>query len=161
LQFQSRFDAALAANDHARTLDPAHFHFLGGFALIYAGRAGEAVALMKTRGAMLGQTSSDLPMSTVLCDAHLHLGNYQEAIVHGERAAAGFNTYWNYLNLTAAYARTGDMVRAASARDELMRRVPALTIARFKAKQWSTHPTWVEQTEQHLIAGLRKAGVPE
>jgi tetratricopeptide (TPR) repeat protein len=161
LQFQSRFDAALAANDRARALDPAHFHFLGGFALIYAGRAAEAIALMEARSAMLGQTTGDLGMCTVVCDAHLHLGNYREAIVHGERAAAGFNTYWNYLNLTAAYARAADMVKAASNRDELMRRVPEFTIARFKAKQWSTHPTWLRQNEDHVIAGLSKAGVPE
>ena len=161
LQFQSRFEAVLAANDRARTLDPVHFHFLGGFALIYAGRAAEAVALIEARGALLGRTGGDLAMGTVVCDAYVHLGNYREAIVHGERAAAGFNTYWNYLNLTAAYAQAGDMARAASARDELMRRVPEFTIARFKAKQWSTHPTWVQQTEEHLIAGLRMAGVPE
>jgi len=81
--------------------------------------------------------------------------------MHGERSAAAFDTYWNYLNLAAAYAQVGDMVRATAAKDELMRYVPEFTIARFKAKQWSTHSTWVQQTEEHLIAGLRKAGVPE
>jgi hypothetical protein len=116
---------------------------------------------MEARSAMLGQTAGDLGMATVVCDAHLHLGNYREAILHGERAAAGFNTYWNYLNLTAAYAQAGDMVKAKSARDELMRRVPDFTITRFKDKQWSTDPTWTRQTEEHLITGLRKAGVPE
>jgi TolB-like protein len=161
LQFQSRFEAALAANDQGRALDPTRsgIFFLRGFLYIYAGRAGDAISLVQARDAMLEQT--DLAMFTLTCDAHLHLGNYAQAIVDGERAAAGFDSYWNYLNLTAAYAQSGDMARAASARDELMRRIPEFTIARFKAKQWSTDPTWVRQTEQHLIAGLRKAGVPE
>ena len=159
LQFQSRFEATLAANDRAQTLDPGHFFFLRGFAYIYAGRAAEALALVEARNAMLARTDFDLDI--VNCDAHLHLGNYREAIMHGERSAAAFDTYWNYLNLAAAYAQVGDMVRATAAKDELMRYVPEFTIARFKAKQWSTHSTWVQQTEEHLIAGLRKAGVPE
>jgi adenylate cyclase len=160
LQFTSRFDAAFAASDRAQALDPAHYFFYRGFLLVYAGRAAEALALIEARNAMLART--DLDLDTLTCDAHLHLGNYRQAIVCGERAAAAWgDNYWNYLNLTAAYAQVGDMARAAAARDELMRYVPEFTIARFKAKQWSTHPTWAQQTEEHLIAGLRKAGVPE
>jgi adenylate cyclase len=160
LQFTSRFDAAFAASDRAQALDPTHYFFVRGFLLVFAGRAAEALALIEARNAMLAR--ADLDLDTLTCDAHLHLGNYRQAIVCGERAAAAWgDNYWNYLNLAAAYAQAGDMARAGAARDELMRHVPEFTIARFKAKQWSTHPTWVQQTEEHLIAGLRKAGVPE
>ena len=158
LQFTSRFDAAFAASDRAQALDPVHYFFYRGFLLIFAGRAAEALALIEARNAMLAR--SDLSADVLTCDAYVQLGNYRQAIVCGERAAAGLDTYWNYLNLTAAYAQEGEMAKAAAARDELMRRVPEFTIARFKAKQWSTDPTWMRQNEEHLIAGLRKAGVP-
>ncbi len=159
LQFTSRFEAAFAANDRVHALAPAYGFFLRGFLLIFAGRAEEALALVQARNAMLARTDPGIEL--VSCDAYLHLGNYRLAIVHCEQDAAVQNAYWNYLNLTAAYAHAGEMTKAAAARDELLRRVPDFNIARFKAKQWSTHPTWVRQNEEHLIAGLRKAGVPE
>jgi TolB-like protein/tetratricopeptide (TPR) repeat protein len=159
LQFTSRFDAAFAASDRAQALDPVHYFFYRGFLLIFAGRAAEALALIEARNSMLAHT--DLGLDTLTCDAHLQLGDYRQSILCGERAAAALDTYWNYLNLTAAYAHVGEMAKAAAARAEFMRRVPEFTIARFWGKQWSVHPTWVHQTEQHLVAGLRKAGVPE
>jgi tetratricopeptide (TPR) repeat protein len=159
LQFTSRFDAAFAANDRARALDPAHYFFLRGFLLIFAGRAEEALTLVETRNAKLAQTDSSLEM--VNCDANVHIGNYQQAIVRCEQAVAGNNSYWDFMNLTAAYAQAGEMTKAAAARDELLRRIPEFTITGVKAKQWSTNPIWVHQNEEHLIAELRKAGVPE
>lgn len=159
LQFQSRFDAALAASDRARALDPGHYYFLRGFLYIFSGRADEALRLAETRHSAIGRAHPVI--DTMSCDAHLHLGNYAQAIADCERAAAGNDGYWDYLNLTAAYAQAGDAAKAAAAKAELKRRVPDFTIGRYQAKRLSTDPTWVRQTEEHVVAGWRKAGVPE
>ena len=71
------------------------------------------------------------------------------------------NDYWVYLDLAAAYAQTGDMARAATAKAQLMKRVPDFTIARLEAKQFSNNPTWQREIRDNFISGLRKAGVPE
>jgi len=36
-----------------------------------------------------------------------------------------------------------------------------MSIAAFKALRWSDNPAYLQQTETHLFAGLRKAGIPE
>ena len=95
------------------------------------------------------------------CHAKVHLARYGEAIADCERAVASDNDYWIYLDLTAAYAETGDVTRAAAARAELMKRVPDLTLPRFDAKRFSTHPVWIEEIRTRFIPGLPKAGVPE
>ena len=95
------------------------------------------------------------------CHAHIHLGRYKEGIDECERAVADNNDYWVYLDLTAAYAQTGDLARAAVAKAQLMKRVPDFTISRLEAKKFSNHPVWIEEIRTHFIAGLRKAGVPE
>jgi hypothetical protein len=66
-----------------------------------------------------------------------------------------------YVDLTAAYAQTGDSARAAAAKAQLMKRAPDFTISRLEAKRFSNHPVWVEEIRTHFITGLRKAGVPE
>jgi hypothetical protein len=38
---------------------------------------------------------------------------------------------------------------------------PKFSIARVKAWQTSNHPDYLRQVEQHLYAGMRKAGFPE
>jgi tetratricopeptide (TPR) repeat protein len=109
---------------------------------------------------MVGTPDSDFLF--LACHAHVHLAQYEEAISKCGRAVANDeNEYWLYLDLAAAYAQTGDMVKAAAAKAQLMRRVPDFTIARLEAKQFSNHPLWIEEIRTHFIPGLRKVGVPE
>jgi adenylate cyclase len=159
LMFQSRFDAAFAANDRARALDPTRFFIQRGFLYLYSGRAAEALSLAAARKSMLARTDPELLVMT--CAIHAFLGNYRQVIADCEQAAAGFDTYFEYLYLAAAYAQMGDMARAAAAKAELLRRVPEFTIGRLEGKQLSNDPTFVQQTRENLLPGLRKAGVPE
>ena len=39
--------------------------------------------------------------------------------------------------------------------------MPGASIAQFKASHVSDVPAYLQETEAHLYAGLRKAGIPE
>ena len=155
---QSRYQAAFEANDRARALDPTSFFMQRGLLYLRSGRAAAALDVIEARRSLLG---TDTDFRSLACLAHLHLGHYQQAIAECERAAVSDNSYFVYLQLTAAYAQAGDSAKAAKAKAELMRRVPDFTIARFEQKQFSTDPIAVEEVRRHVIPGLRKAGVPE
>jgi adenylate cyclase len=159
LMNQWRYDAAFDANDRARALDPTHFFYGRVVLLIFTGRSEEALKVVDERAAMLGRMDSEF--RGIACDAHLHLGHYERAIAECERAAASDNSYFVWVDLTAAYAQTGDMTKAAAAKAELLRRVPDLSISRLERKQFSNNPTWVKETREHFLPGLRQAGLPE
>jgi adenylate cyclase len=161
LMLQWQWQAAFEANERALALDPSRFNFLLSRSLLYilTGRSEEALKVIATQNAMLGTPDSNF--LGLACHAHIHLARYDEAITECERAVAGDNDYWIYLDLTVAYAQTGDMTRAAAAKAQLMRRVPDFTISRLEAKQFSNNPTWVHEIRTHFIPGLRKAGVAE
>jgi len=93
--------------------------------------------------------------------AYLSLGRYNDVIKFGERAAPLEDFYLVYLYLTAAYAQTGEMAKAARAKEQLLKLNPGYTIARYRKLQISDVPEFWQQTEEHMFAGLRKAGVPE
>jgi hypothetical protein len=53
------------------------------------------------------------------------------------------------------------MERARAAKERLMRGRPGFTIGWIEGYVALQHPVWQEQFRTHVIAGLRKAGVPE
>ena len=124
-----------------------------------SGRSAEALQTIAARNVKAGV--SDSSVLFLACHAHVHVARYDEAITECERAVVDNNDYWVYIDLTAAYAETGDMTRAAAAKAQLMRRAPDFTISRLEAKQFSNNPTWVQEIRTHFIPGLRKAGVAE
>jgi hypothetical protein len=159
LGLQWQWEAAVEANNRAVALDPSRFSLQRSWLYIMSGGSAEALQTIATHRTQAGAPNSSLLF--LACHANIHLARYHEAIAECERAVASDNDYWVYLDLTAAYAQTGDMARAAAAKAQLMRRVPDFTIARLEAKQFSNHPIWVEEIRTHFIPGLRKAGVPE
>jgi adenylate cyclase len=88
-------------------------------------------------------------------------GRYQEAADAAARATAFVPEWPDYLLLTAAYAMAGDLPRAHAAKAELMRLRPGLTIGWLSQSGHRGNALAVQQREQHLLAGLRRAGVPE
>ncbi|TMH69516.1 MAG: hypothetical protein E6H48_01955 [Betaproteobacteria bacterium] len=158
LALQWQWKAAFEAFDRAAALDPSSFR-APILLLFLTGRSAEVLQAVTKHNAMLGK--ADPAYLFDACHAYVHLGRYKEGIDECERAVADNNDYWVYLDLTAAYAQTGDLVRAAVAKAQLMKRVPDFTISRLEAKKFSNHPVWIEEIRTHFIAGLRKAGVPE
>ena len=63
--------------------------------------------------------------------------------------------------LAAAYAHTGATARAAEETAKILRRSPGFTIAKLRAKGYSTNPEYTRLAEAHWYTGLRKAGIPE
>jgi hypothetical protein len=51
--------------------------------------------------------------------------------------------------------------RAGATKSELLKRQPGYSIAKERARLFSSHPEFVRQVETHLYPGLRKAGLPE
>ena len=153
--------AAFDAVDRAIALDPSRTGLLVQKSELYivTGRATEALQLISKYNTMsVAPTSASRLLA---CHAHVHLGQYEEAIAECERAVAGSNNYWTYLDLAASYAETGDMARAQAAKEQLMKIVPEFTISRLQAMGISDNPVWIEQINTRFIPGLRKVGVPE
>ena len=63
--------------------------------------------------------------------------------------------------LVAAYALQGNQSRAQAEKAKLLAQRPDASIALLKARAISDVPAYLQQTEAHLYAGLRKAGIPE
>ena len=114
------------------------------------------VELMQRGLGTLGPESQELA-----CRAHVALGDYDAAIAACERAAAAMEAWPLFANLTAAYAMRGDADKATQAKARLLKVQPSFTIGRYEAKRFSSDPSAVILDREHLLAGLRKAGVPE
>jgi tetratricopeptide (TPR) repeat protein len=159
LMDQWQWQAASEAFARVQALDPSRFLQQHVGLLVMTGRSADALQAIAKRDAMMG--APDPSYLFMKCHAYLHLGQYAEGLTACERAVASDNGWWLYLDLTAAYAQTGDMARAASAKAQLLKAAPDFTIARLEAKQFSNNPVWIDEIRTRFIPGLRKAGVPE
>jgi tetratricopeptide (TPR) repeat protein len=127
---------------------------------MFVGRADEALALLDRTTALDPHRS--VPWFIFgQCEAHLSLGHYGDAIAACEKYLALEDDWYPHVFLVGAYAQMGDMAKAAAQKAEALKRDPNLSIARLKALPLWRHPTFLQQMEAHLFAGLRKAGIPE
>jgi tetratricopeptide (TPR) repeat protein len=162
LMFMGRWEAALEADAKAMQLDPGAAWLVArhGWSLSMVGQPALAVAAVAQAVAM------DPPGSwwTIRagCEAHLLLGQYDEAIAMCERALgqAGneFDIAWF---LASAYAHKGMAERAAQETAKILRRSPGFTIAKLRGKRYSAHPEYLKLADEHWYSGLRQAGIPE
>jgi adenylate cyclase len=151
------YEAAIALNP---SLAPAHGAL--GAAKIRVGRSTEAFEPLQ----MAIKLSPRDPLLNTwyfyIAHAHIHLGQYQEAIDWSRRSIA-VNPFWiAYADLAASYAWTGRESEAQAAITELRRMRPDYTIAQWleDGNGWSDNSVFL--TEFRRIAeGLRKAGLPE
>ena len=65
--------------------------------------------------------------------------------------------YWVHLYLAACYAHTDRIDQAAVCATEVLRMLPHFSLTRYVAKEPYKHAS----DREHLIEGLRKAGLPE
>ena len=158
LEAQWKWEAALEANARGQALDPSRFNE-PVLLLILAGRPQEALERIARRNALVG--TDDPGLLFAACNALLLLGRNDEALRSCERAVAQSNDYWSYLALAAVYAQSGDMARAASAKEQLLRIAPDFTISRLVAKRFSDDSVWEEGLRTRLIPAWRKAGIPD
>jgi hypothetical protein len=60
-----------------------------------------------------------------------------------------------------SFARRGVESPESREKATLLRQRPGFTLADFRALKLSDNADFLKQTEHHLLAGLRKAGIPE
>jgi TolB-like protein/tetratricopeptide (TPR) repeat protein len=167
LQRQGRWEAALEANATAQKLDPTRFGTMGQYAdiLIGMGKPQEALAAVDRAFSLQPPAGGVGWFWLCRCRAKLALGRYDEAIDACEKSASTGDYSWGSLSphlfLVAAYALQGNDGRAQAEKAKLLAQRPNASIASFKARPISDVPAYLEQTEAHLYAGLRKAGIPE
>jgi tetratricopeptide (TPR) repeat protein len=156
-----RWSAAVEANERRIALDPfspAPYEYKA-WLMTMTGRPGEALPLVD-RALSLDPESVGWAMRFA-CEAHLLLGQFDDAVSACEKAA-GTNADWFITSyLAASYANRGDLDKAMAAKDALLRTVPTYTIAQLRAKHYSDVPEYLRMAEANWYSGLRKAGIPE
>jgi adenylate cyclase len=164
LSRQRRWDAALEANTKAHRLDPS----FGGprnqraAIMFYMGRPAEALMLIDQELALDPREPSEVGAAMqVRCAASLALGRYDDAISACAKCVALDNWWLPHLYLVASYAQKGDSANTDVEKATLLRLRPAISISDFKGLWYSDNPDFMQQSEAHLLAGLRKAGIPE
>ncbi|HEY5310746.1 MAG TPA: hypothetical protein VIK97_19700, partial [Casimicrobiaceae bacterium] len=95
------------------------------------------------------------------CWANLQLGRYDEAIAACEKVVGVGARWLDRVLLMAAYAQSGNAAKAAEEKVGVLEQAPGYSIARYQALWKSDSPIYQAQTEAHILAGLRKAGIPE
>jgi adenylate cyclase len=96
----------------------------------------------------------------VIATAHLHLGQYDEALIAAEQAV-GINPQgaFGYALVAAAAAHLGDMAKAQAAVARLRSLQPGITVDTYRKEEISDRPEYAAQRER-FYEGLRKAGLP-
>jgi tetratricopeptide (TPR) repeat protein len=161
---QGRMEAALEANAQYMRLDPTRVAPFNqrAWLMLYTGRATEALGLVNQALALTLSNAFETSFSlSTRCAVELRLGRYEDAIADCEKALANQDSWFEHSLLAAAYAQAGQLDRATTERNRLLALRSWYSIADDKANEVSDNPTYLQQTESHLYAGLRKAGVPE
>jgi len=160
---QQRWEPALEANAVSLRLDPSNSYTYTGRALLllWSGRA--AASLPLTERALVLDPSNAGHLLCVQCQVYLMLGRLDDAIAACENSIGQYDDWQVYVYLDAAYAQKGETNKAAATKAELLKRKPKLSIESLRAEfqTWSNHPVFQQQTEENVLAGLRKAGIPE
>jgi adenylate cyclase len=161
LLWQWRWPAALEASTKASSLNPT---WPGPFVerawiMVHIGQPTEALQLLDKAFA-LDPNVTGLAI-LMRCRAYQALGRYDDAIAACERAVVGEDYWIPHAYLVAAYAQKGETAKAQAEKMILLKQQPGMTIADLKALRLSNEPAYLQQTETHIYAGLRRAGIPE
>jgi tetratricopeptide (TPR) repeat protein len=164
LQRAWRWEAALEANARAQNIDSSRVGSIGQRADIKVdmGQVEEALALVD-QGLSLQPPDAKAAsyLTSSRCHAYMALGRYDDAIGACEKEASLADSWLPHAYLVAAYALVGNATKAQAEKAKLLAQRTGFSIADFKALRISDVPAYLQQTETHLYAGLRKAGIPE
>jgi tetratricopeptide (TPR) repeat protein len=161
---QWRWDAALEAIAKSEKLDPSNDAPLNDRAgiMILTGQPAAALKLIDQQLARDPQAKESLGWAALQrCRAYMALGRYDEAVPACEQQVALDDWWLSHVYLLAAYAQRADTTKTAAERAALLKLRPGFSIADFKAQRFSDDPAFWKQTERHVLAGLRSAGIPE
>jgi tetratricopeptide (TPR) repeat protein len=161
LAWQRRWPAALEASTRASSLNPTWpWPFvLRALIMVHTGQPAEALQWMDKAFSVDPNAAS--PALLIRCRAYQALGRYDDAIATCEKSVVEDDYWLTHAYLVAAYAQKGETAKAEAEKMILLKQQPGMTIADLKAMRLSNEPAYLQQTETHLYAGLRKAGIPE
>jgi adenylate cyclase len=134
-----------------------------GIALILSGRAREAFFPVQLALRISPRDPFAFFWHWDICQAHLHLHEYKEAIEECRRSMNMNNSYEPlYINLISAYGATGQMEQARQALAELNKTHPNLTVQGYLhySYAFSSNPQYRREIDD-IADGLRKGGVRE
>ena len=142
-----------------RNLAPAHAMI--GLAKYRIGRSEETEAHIEEALRLSPRDPFCAAWLSIAGDAKLFLGSDEEAVARLDSALAlnRNNPYTNFL-LAAALAHLGRLEEARAAVQVGLALNRDFTLRRYRAGAASDNPTFLAQRER-VVAGLRKAGVPE
>jgi TolB-like protein/Flp pilus assembly protein TadD len=153
-------DAAEAENKIALELNPslAEAHHGLGSALVHAGKAQEAIPYIETAIRLSPHDDLIGPFHVRLAEAHLFLGNHEEAAEWAQKAVRLRGTQWpGYACLASALGHLGRIDDAKKAIIDLKDVQPRATISFARERLPWTDTDCMD----HMLDGLRKAGLPE
>ena len=160
---QQRWGPALEANAVSLRLDPTNSsaYTWRALMLLWSGQAAASLPLTDKAIALDPLNSGFLRL--IECHVYLMLDRADDAIAACEKSIGQSDDWGIYLYLAAAYAQKGETGKAVATQTELLKRKPDVSIASLRALflTLSNQPVFQQQTEDHVIAGLRKAGIPE
>ncbi len=149
-------EQALSLN---RNLGAAHAWI--GQAKITMGRAEEAEAHVDQAFRLSPNDAVAFMWTHVRGLAKFHLGADEEAVTLFRRSVDASRNYpLNHFYMAAALAHLGRLDEARAEVKAGLALAPNYSIARFLTMAESDNPTYLKQRE-HILDGLRKAGVPE
>jgi adenylate cyclase len=138
---------------------PAYFYY--GLNLIRLDRAREAPSWIERAFALSPRDPLSSVWHSAIARARIATGEDELAIEAARRGIAANRDHpHNYAVLAGASAHLGRLDEAKAALAEFIRVQPGITISRYRAIITSDVPLAIKATER-LIAGLRKAGLPE
>jgi TolB-like protein/class 3 adenylate cyclase/Flp pilus assembly protein TadD len=142
-----------------RNLAPAHATI--GVAKHRIGRSEETEAHIQEALRLSPRDTFGAAWMSIAGDAKLFLGNDEEAVTRLSRAIEmNRNNPYTHFLLAAALAHLDRNEQARSAVQVGLALAPSFSVCRFLAGAASDNPTFLAQRER-VVAGLRKAGVPE
>ena len=156
LSNKRRHDAAVAEFERAISLNPNFTDYQFGHCLVFAGQAARAIEEIQANLRL--DPFQNAARLGYMGHAYYMLRRYAEAAAPLRECASRMpNLRIVHLWQAAACAQLGQIAEARSATAEVLRIEPGFTIDRWKC----TAPYKNPDDAQHLLDGLRKAGLPE
>ena len=154
----AEYDAALEINPNLQEAQGAK-----GMALILSGRAREAASPVQLALRISPRDPFAFLWHFELCQAHLNLHEYKDAIEECRRSMNMNNSFvGHYIYLISAYGATGQMEQARQALAELNKRQSNVTVQSYRQFKYafSSNPQYRREVDD-IVEGLRKGGIPE
>ena len=154
----AEYEAALEINPNFQSASTSK-----GLALILSGRARDAIPPVQLALRISPKDPFAYFWHWELCQAHLHLHEYKEAIAECRRSMNMNNSNLvTYVDLISAYGSTGQMEQAGQTLAEFIKIRPIFTLQAYHrvAYAFSSNPQFRREIDD-IVDGLRKGGIPE